>query len=105
MQRVSALLALTIGSGLAVAGVDTLSRSTTVPVGDLNLNSAQGVKALYRRISSAAEQVCGPASMSGSRLVEPDYTACVTRAVTEAFAKIGRPELSAQYARLEHSAS
>ena len=104
LRCVGAALAVALASSLAVAGADTLSPARTVPFGDLNLSSAQGAEALHRRLTMAAEQVCEPALLPGSRLVPRDYTACVARAVTEAVAKIGHSDFSARYARAEHPA-
>ena len=101
-------LALALGSALAVAGEasDHLTlRQQRVRFGDLNLHSVEGVTTLYRRINSAAEDVCGPESIPGSRIVSADYRDCVARAVAEAVAKIDRVELSAYYAGTEHHAS
>ena len=104
----AAALALALGSALAVAGEasDHMTlRQQTVRFGDLNLHSVEGVTTLYRRINSAAEDVCGPESIPGSRIVSADYRDCVARAVAEAVAKIDRVELSAYYAGTEHHAS
>ena len=101
-------LALALGSVLAVAGEasdHTTLRQQTVRFGDLNLHSVEGVATLYRRITSAAEDVCVPAFAPGSRMVSPDYRYCVARAVAEAVAKIDRAELSAYHAGTEHHAS
>ena len=108
VRGAAAALALALGSALAVAGEasdHTTSRQRTVRFGDLNLHSVEGVATLYRRITSAAEDVCAPASIPGSRIVSPDYMDCVVRAVAEAVAKIDRAELSAYYAGTEHHAS
>jgi UrcA family protein len=107
VRRAAAALALALGSALAVAGEasdHTTLRQQTVRFGDLNLQSVEGVVTLYRRITSAAEEVCAPSSRPGSRIVSSDYRDCVARAVAEAVAKIGRPELSTLYAWTEHSA-
>jgi UrcA family protein len=107
VRRAAAAFALALGSALAVAGEGsdhTTLRQQTVRFGDLNLHSVEGAATLYRRITSAAEDVCAPSSMPGSRIVSSDYRNCVARAVGEAVAKIDRPELSTLYAWSEHSA-
>jgi UrcA family protein len=101
-------IALALGSTLAVAGEasdHTASRQQTVRFGDLNLHSAEGVATLYRRITSAAENVCAPVTIPGSRIVSVDFRDCVARAIAEAVSKIGNEELSAHYARTEHHLS
>jgi UrcA family protein len=49
-----------IGKTFAASPLDD-TRSAVVNFADLNLDTAQGVSALYRRIHNAAEQVCGVA--------------------------------------------
>jgi UrcA family protein len=101
VRRAAAALALALSSALAVAGEASghaTLRQQTVRFGELNVHTAQGVATLYRRIASAAEEVCAPASLPGSRIVSPDHKHCVARAVAEAIAKIDRVELNAYYA-------
>ncbi len=53
----TALIVGLAGKGVA-ASPSTETRSAVVKIADLNLDSPQGVAALYKRIHSAAEQVC-----------------------------------------------
>jgi UrcA family protein len=56
----TALIAGAVLGGQAfAAGPFNEARSTVVKFGDLNLETPQGVAALYRRIHNAAKQVCG----------------------------------------------
>jgi UrcA family protein len=56
----TALIAGTMLGGQAFAGGSiNETRSTVVKFGDLNLDSPQGVATLYKRIHTAAKQVCG----------------------------------------------
>jgi UrcA family protein len=105
LQRIGAVLVLTLGSGLAIAGGDTQLRTETVFYGDLNLASAPGVAALYGRIAHAAEDVCGPRERPGSFVPRLGYRDCVGRAIDAGVAKVGNAQLSAYHARKEHGAA
>src|SRR6187549_295219 len=63
--------------GFATANADSQApRTLTVQFGDLNLNNAQGVDALYKRIKNAARNVCSELegrTLSKKRL----YAECV----------------------------
>jgi UrcA family protein len=67
-------------------------RSETVKFADLNLGTQSGVEALYGRIHAAARRVCDqPAGEPwGAR-------ACMTKAESEAIAKVNVPLLTAFY--------
>ena len=68
-------------------------RTLTVQFGDLNLNNAQGVAALYKRIKNAARNVCSELegrTLSKKRL----YAECVDTALSTAIARVDRPALS-----------
>jgi len=68
------------------------SRSETVKFGDLNLGTAAGVQALYGRIHSAAARVCQqPAGEQQA------VWSCMTKAVSDAVAKVNDPALTAFY--------
>jgi UrcA family protein len=77
---------------------DTETRSTVVKYGDLNLSNPQGAAALYRRISSAAQEVCNyfgaDRDFSGVRAA---VDACVHKAIMDAVTQVGHPELIAVY--------
>jgi UrcA family protein len=64
-------------------------RSETVKFADLNLGSPAGVEALYARIHAAARRVCD--QPNGAMW---DYTACVTKAQSDAVAKVNLPLLT-----------
>ena len=101
-RRASALLGLALSSSLAMAAADTVVASRVVSYADLNLSSPQGVAVLYRRITVAAEEVCGPAERAGSRLPTPEYRDCVSHAVADAIRKVNRPAVSAYHLHKLH---
>jgi UrcA family protein len=71
--------------------------SVVVKYGDLDLNAAQGVSALYARITMAARAVCAPLNLSGdilSREMKPKYDACVANGTNDAVAKVNRIALT-----------
>ncbi|HUN25305.1 MAG TPA: UrcA family protein [Steroidobacteraceae bacterium] len=82
-----------------IAGVqlDAVQHSTAVRYSDLNLALPSDVAELYRRISIAADQVCGPRALTGSYSASAGYTRCFDRAVEHAVAHVGQPALTAFY--------
>lgn len=97
-----AVLSLAVWSTLAMAGTEAQVPTQTVSYRDLNLTNPKGAAALYWRITRAAQEVCGPAELAGSRFPRPGYRECVQRAIAEAVAKVDSPELSAYHAKREH---
>ena len=77
-----------------VANADPQAPQTlTVQFGDLNLNNAQGVDALFKRIKQAAKSVCN--QLEGRTLKEKRlYSDCVETALSTAIARVDRPVLS-----------
>ena len=69
-------------------------RSETVKFADLNLGSPAGVEALYGRIRAAARRVCY--QPNGEMWA---YTACVTKAQSDAVAKVNVPSLTELFQR------
>lgn len=81
----------------AAAGDSAQVRTTRVAYGDLNLATAEGSRALYARIESAARQVCGP--YDARNLAEVAAArACQARAVAQAVSDVHSPMLAATYA-------
>jgi UrcA family protein len=78
----------------SVANADPQAPKTlTVRFGDLNLDNAQGVDALFKRIKNAARNVCTEfegRTLSNKRL----YAECVDTALSTAIASVDRPALS-----------
>ncbi len=80
---------------VSAAGDSTSPRSVTVKYADLNLSTPEGAASLYRRIVWAAREVCaGPDDTLASRGVSQ---ACAQKAIADAVAKVGHPELIAVY--------
>ena len=85
----AALAALT-----APAGADGINPpSKTVKFDDLNITTAAGAKALYRRIQTAAVEVC-PAQMNYSLRMEQSQRACVDHAIDNAVKSVNSPALT-----------
>ena len=71
------------------------AQSTPVQYGDLNLNAAAGVKALYTRLEHAAVIVCEGYSAPARELARAvKYKACISEAITQAVKKVDRPQLT-----------
>jgi UrcA family protein len=78
--------------------------STTISVKKVNFNRPDEVAALYRRITYAADQVCGPHTLPGFHFDSPKYTRCYDKAVDFAVGSLDRPQLTAYYQeRVVHS--
>jgi UrcA family protein len=77
-----------------VANADPQAPKTlTVQFGDLNLDNAQGVAALFKRIKNAARNVCS--EFEGRTLTHKRlYADCVDTALSTAIARVDRPALS-----------
>jgi len=67
-----------------------------VRFGDLNLTSSEGVSVLYRRIHSAANEVCGGADTRELARVAATK-ACVDSAISQAVAAVNNPLLTSLY--------
>ena len=76
---------------------DTTPPQVTVKFGDLDVSTLQGAAALYRRINSAAIDVC-----SRMYVIEQAYKwhkdACLQKVIGDAVIKVNRPALSAVFA-------
>jgi UrcA family protein len=69
----------------------------TVPYGDLNLASSQGVEQLYRRIVAASLQVC--AALDGRSLQEKQqFSICTKQSIAHAVTAVDQPALAALHA-------
>ncbi|MGB6309049.1 MAG: UrcA family protein [Steroidobacteraceae bacterium] len=75
----------------------------TVRFGDLNLEQPRGVTVLYRRLTRAAEHVCGEPERPGEAILSADWRACVAQAVERAVVTVDRPALTAYHR--EHTRS
>jgi UrcA family protein len=67
--------------------------SVTVSYRDLDLSSLEGARTLYRRIQSAAKQVCG---YQDADLIEQSiWRSCYRNAIADAVGKVNSPLLTA----------
>jgi UrcA family protein len=79
---------------------DTQFRSVTVQYGDLDLNRAESTATLYKRIKSAAADLCS--AVDGRMLTQQlAFSRCVRGALDHAVASADIPALS-QYASTQH---
>jgi UrcA family protein len=97
----TALIAVAMLGGQAFAdGPPSQGHSTVVKFGDLNLDSSQGVAALYRRIHNAAMKVCGlPSGDELFREVRAQENKCVVDAEVRAIGHINNVALEAYYSK------
>jgi UrcA family protein len=100
-------VAATVASATVYSG--ELRHVTTVGFEGLNFHRPDDVAALYERITYAANQVCGPRSLTGSYYTSPGYARCYAEAMNDAVARVHRPELTLYHqgrlARSAHLAS
>jgi len=84
--------------------VERPSRSTTVNYQDLDLRRSGDVARLYRRLSAAADQVCGSRAFNIFYYTLPKYRACVDDAMQKAVLDINQPALTVYHQQQTHSA-
>jgi UrcA family protein len=81
----------------AASAAQLEQHSVTVRYQDLNLDRPVDVAKLYHRIALAADNLCGPRLLTGSRLPEAQYQRCFADAVAQAVARVDRPALNAYH--------
>jgi UrcA family protein len=88
-------LALTANAG--DAGPDASPRYDDVVVryADLNLNSVEGAKVLYARLSEAAERACGQEPSWRELKAMREYRACYDRTLQKAVDKVSNAGVQA----------
>jgi UrcA family protein len=100
-------LAILTAMGLSLAALtshaDDAAPQRVVRYADLNTNTQEGVKVLYRRIKSAAAQVCESAN-SGDLHVVFAMKVCEDRAIRAAVSSVKNPLLTREYAAANHLA-
>lgn len=69
--------------------------SVVVSYSDLDLNTAAGNKALYARLSSAAERACGRTPATRDLELKAQYRSCVENKLNRAVDKVGSHEMHA----------
>jgi UrcA family protein len=98
-KTVLCTVAISLMASTALYAADTATndaqRSVHVRYTDLNLNRAADVTRLYRRLSIAAQSVCGPRNFAGYRT--PGYDSCVADTIRQAVAAVDSAALSEFY--------
>jgi UrcA family protein len=72
-----------------------VQHSVRVTYADLNLNRAADVAKLYRRLSNAARNVCGPRNFAGRPT--PGFDSCFADTIKQGVAAIDSAALTAYY--------
>jgi UrcA family protein len=104
-NRLRTFIATTVVSMLAssVTSACLAADSSDVPrivvkFADLNISNPQGAASLYGRIAAAARVVCRPFDLDSRNLQsQARLKACIHTAITNAVAKVAKPELVAIY--------
>ena len=91
----SAAMLLACLWAVSTAFAGELVRSETVKFSDLNVNTSQGVQALYGRIHAAAWRVC--VTTSNDPLYQIGARDCARKAEAKAVATVNLPQLTAVY--------
>jgi UrcA family protein len=73
----------------------TATRSTKVPLADLDLDTPAGARVAYERIRRVAERLCDDREDPWSRYHAATYNACVRETVADAVRQIQAPALAA----------
>jgi len=87
---------LSVACAAAYAGPQ-FQHSSLVRYSDLNLQRPSDVARLYERIAIAADQLCGPRSLTGSYSQSATYTSCYNDAVAQAIERVNRAPLTQYY--------
>jgi UrcA family protein len=93
----SLLLVASLASATTYADEPAKAPALRVKVGDLDLTQHAGVEIMYQRLQYAAQQVCGPSNITGSRLTDRAWQTCVNDAVDNAVRQVNRPALTAYH--------
>jgi UrcA family protein len=98
-KTVLCTVAISLMASTALYAADTaineVQHSVHVRYTDLNLNRAADVARLYRRLSIAAQSVCGPREFGGYKA--PGYDGCVANTIKQAVAAVDSSALSEFY--------
>jgi UrcA family protein len=87
------VISLTWVWGASNAFADEQVRSERVKFADLNVETQEGVQALYGRIHAAAKRVCA----ENDPVLKAAVGACISKADSNAIAKLNLPQLTAYY--------
>jgi UrcA family protein len=89
----SAAMLLTCVWAAPSAFADEQVRSETVKFHDLNVDTPEGVQALYGRIHAAAKRVCSETDP----ILQQGAASCARKAEANAIEKLSLPQLTAYY--------
>lgn len=89
----AAAIALTWAWGASNAFADEPVRSERVKFPDLNLETQEGVQALYGRIHAAAQRVCA----ESDPVLRAAVGSCISKAEVSAIEKLNLSQLTAYY--------
>ncbi len=95
------VLVAAIGSGARGALADdaklgrSLDPAATVHFADLNPSTAEGVRALYDRITAATQTVCGPSYSTWDANAHRNWKSCYRATIAHTVRQINRPRLTA----------
>jgi len=95
--------AAVLGLALNAAYGDEAPKTMTVQFADLDLSKSAGLASLFDRLKGAASRVCSGHSGGTTLRDKQQYAACVDFALSNAVARVDRPELTEYMTRL-HSA-
>ena len=88
-----ALALLGVAASEVAAAGDSAPKQQVVKYADLDVSGPAGATTLYKRLTTAARQVCS--GLDGMRLDEKQrYRACMAEATANAVAAVGQPALS-----------
>jgi UrcA family protein len=73
----------------------TLDPTATVRFGDLNLSTPEGTRALYGRIASAAQALCGPSFSLWDANRHGNWKICYRATIDQAVRQLNLPNLTA----------
>jgi UrcA family protein len=94
--------AVVLGLALNAAYGEEAPKTLTVQFADLDLSKDAGLAALFDRIKGAATRVCSGHSGGTTLRDKEQYAACVDFALSNAVARVDRPELT-DYIVRQHS--
>ena len=95
--------AAVLGLALNAAYGEEAPKTLTVQFADLDLSKDAGLARLFDRLKGAATRVCSGQSGGTTLRDQQQYAACVDFALSNAVARVDRPELT-EYMTSLHSA-
>jgi UrcA family protein len=95
------VLAICIGTALGATpfeaqASDSATKTVEVRYADLDLSTAQGLEALYQRLTRAANRACDQFGVRLSTTTLRRHIACVSKSMTDAVGKVAHPALTAR---------